>query len=448
MQFTPPGKALTKSPTLQAHIDARPLQPKLYFRKIAQEGGLLVPEEAYADPRDIQKQLLRGEKFISRSEHPLEMFFSDILNSEMLDSRFAGLAQKDFNEITTFGQAYDNLYKSKGERRRSLEFTCKIIGVDFPTFLSEVSSTYWKVIEGRKVTVVADSVVPGRYHIFGDGYEASYARVENNRIDRKLSSFTKIFPDVPRIISAYEDARRVFCDGEAHALIVEQVAAPKGVYFLQATPGLDFSPADFRVDWPLRKGEMTVPFVRGRTDSAQYVEQELALDSDKRNLKPGSASSQIGTGGLTNILSRMLSLYISFEVAIHPSIPNGAGHDVISYLFKPKISMMAHDVLQAFTWGRNATSERIVASSKSKSMIEKKAGEICGKDVQLEFPAEHRQKYAFFLAHNGKLEHYSMVKEYGKFYIVKHAPPSETWDEKATIRYVSDGSTAYLSRVD
>ncbi|GEM_PF-3075323 len=41
MQFKYPDKAITKSPTLQAHINARPAQPKYYFWRIAKESKCL-----------------------------------------------------------------------------------------------------------------------------------------------------------------------------------------------------------------------------------------------------------------------------------------------------------------------------------------------------------------------------------------------------------------------
>ncbi|GEM_PF-3111679 len=409
---------------------------------------MLVPNEVHTDLKDIEKGLKRGEKWLSRSEHPLEMFYSDILNTMAIDEKYAGLSKADFRELTSFGQLLEKFDKYDVlERRRDLKLYCKLIGIDFEAFRAEVSSTFWKKVEGENLTVIADSAVAGRYHIFGRGL-GTYVMVENGKINREVSSYSRIHPQVPAIIRAYEDARDVFCDGKMHALIVEFGATPNGIYCLQPHPGLDFSPADFRVDWPLGKDEVKIPFVRGRTETAEYVTQEISLYGDKRKLQPGEGASQAGFEGLAGIVSRTLPFFIHLKGASQASVPEGGGHNVISYLFKPKISMLMHDLKQVFTWGAESDTQ-IVASSRSRAGIERAAKNIAGKDIELEFPPEKQSRRAFFAKDDGKTLQHFVLKENGIFYIVRFKSPVENGraDEKATVSYVSDGTTAHLGRV-
>ena len=448
MQFLPPDKAITKSPTLQAHMDARPLKPKLYFREIAKEGGLLVPD-AWESPREADKLLKKGITLLSRSEHPLEMFYSGLQASMKIGKQFIGLSENDFRQIVSYGPLLDEITHLSflGERIR-LRNSCKKIGIDFGSFPKESSASFWQVIEGIKITVIADSAVPERFHILSN--YRPYAMVDAGKIN-KLSTFRQIYPRIPQITAFYSKVQDIFCDGKMHVPIVEAMVTDKGIYFLQFHPGRDFSPADFRVDWPLRKGEIRVPFVRGRTESKEYATTTMSLRGSKLDLQPGEGAFQLGMYG--DNISRTLPLFIRSQGAQLAAFPQGKErHDTVAYLYKPQVSMLIYDIKQAFTWGKGEFGRIIFSSRSKREMKNEISGSLSAiptRKRELKFPADKHSKPAGTYLEHGSTVPLYLIKQDRTYHLVDYLPSSKgQLDEKAVVSYVSDGRTAYLKRVD
>jgi hypothetical protein len=449
MQFLPPDRAITKSPTLQAHIDAKPAKPKLYFREIAKKNKILVPD-AWEDPRETDRRLKKGEKILSRSDHRLEMFYSDLLASKVIDNKFIGLTSQSYADFTAFGKTYTDLdHEEKAIGKRSeLEATCRIIGIDFQAFLSDVHASFWQFIEGIKVTIVADSAVPKRYHILGSGVYPAYAMVDNGKI-HKNSNFNIILPHISSLISFYNHEQDVFCDGNKHCPIIEAKVTEKGIYHLQLHLGLDFSPAVFKVDWRLRKGEIRVPFVRGCTESADYATRTISLYSNKKELLPGEGATQHNMiGPLLGILSRELPLFIYMGGANRKAIPtDGEQHDVISSLFKPQLTMLMHDLKQQFCWGKD-TNSRIFLSSRSKSEVKRKVMQITDGRINIDFPQENEVAEIGFYKNKDSNVHLWIINCGRQYHVVQYySSPGSMPDDKAIVSYVSDGTEARLKRI-
>jgi hypothetical protein len=132
-------------------------------------------------------------------------------------------------------------------------------------FRKEVSVSYWQYIYGKNHTVVADSAVEGRYHIFtGKKNDSHYVCIDNGKV---IHSFGSIDLGLAkRLIDAYEYVRNLGNFDPQHCPIMELQTTDDGtVWFLQYHRARDFKKAAFTLERKPDKDEVVASWVRGAT---------------------------------------------------------------------------------------------------------------------------------------------------------------------------------------
>jgi len=223
---------------------------------------------------------------------------------------------------------------------------CRYAGIDSGEFRKSVSISYWQHISGKNHSVVADSAVEGRYHIFTrakyaqhyvcvDGGKAIYSYGLGNNADIGVAM---------RLIDAYEYVRNLGNFDPTHCPIVELQMTDDGtVWFLQYHRTRDFKPATFRLERPPEKGEVAANWVRGATDTEKQLFKVLLFHGDFEREK---TLCPIGENWMHN--GKNLSHYYESTMAgrrrlqIIPSdLSVICTHQEISRLIKPEITALA-----------------------------------------------------------------------------------------------------------
>ena len=224
---------------------------------------------------------------------------------------------------------------------------CRYAKIDANAFTEGVSASYWQHIRGQNHSVVADSAVEGRYHIFTrERYAQHYLCIEGGNV--AYSYGHREAPDmafIKRLIEAYEYVRNLGNFDPQHCPIIElQTGEDGAVWFLQYHRTRDFKPASFRLERQPEEGESAVHWVRGATDTEKQLFKVLLfhgnLDSmfnvicpmgenwmhDGRNLPHYYESTMAGRRRLQIIPSDLMFI---------------CTHQEISRLIKPEITVLA-----------------------------------------------------------------------------------------------------------
>ncbi len=270
-----------------------------------EQQGILVPRrfESLAEALEAIKQ---GKDIVVRSEHPAEyagasgLLETHLLNAKGIEKGKAFCAEKGevidwtnfekdpnnydaYREVInkTFG-SLDTLDQSAFEEnlrrlsQKDVRRYCKLLGLDIDQFSKEISFSYWERIPGFNRSIVADSAVSNRYHIFttrtnkydtNDNFFHNHAIIDNGEIvlDNPVRMTDEIKSGIGDVISFYEKVRNTEGFDPNHCPVVEFQTFENQNYFLQYHRTRDSEPSKWKLERGLEEGEFKVAFVRGAT---------------------------------------------------------------------------------------------------------------------------------------------------------------------------------------
>lgn len=247
-------------------------QPKRTIADYVESEGILVPRRFDS----LSEAKASRVSIICRSEHTQDYDgCSGLLQSPEIkdveeECKRAVKDEKDLKRVlfTTKKDRYSNFT----DHSHSLQY-CKMLNLELKKFKSEVSHTFWELLDGYNQVVTADSAIPNRYFIetlrdkSGDN-TMGFSIFENGKLINLLEThFPKNLKDsTPRIIELYEKIRHMPNFDVNHCPIMEFITTfDMKTYFLQYHRTLDFKQAQFTLDREPSAEEKEVFLVRGAT---------------------------------------------------------------------------------------------------------------------------------------------------------------------------------------
>lgn len=267
-----------------------PRQPKSEIADYLASCGILVPRR-FASFREAWDS---GQPFILRSEHPDEYAGpSDLLIScevhqnavlELLEFLKSSDEQTNENLLFFYGaivpvaqcmlrNQIDKIESCLWDyQQKRIEAYCRIAGQNPQAFREAGSYSYWQLLEGTNKSLVADSAVASRYHIFSEeGRLFDYSIYDNGRIAsaarhdacRELAQRTSAH--LGEDMGFYERIRELPRFDRCHCPIVEFQSTDKGNQFLQYHRTRDFQAPTFTLEQSPEPGMVQAYLVRGAT---------------------------------------------------------------------------------------------------------------------------------------------------------------------------------------
>ncbi|MBF0105082.1 MAG: hypothetical protein HQM16_07110 [Deltaproteobacteria bacterium] len=358
-----------------------PLQPKFEIASYVESCGFLVPKRLGS----LDAAIDTAAPFVMRSEHPQDyagasgVFDSfavtpaDILQASETPwpNRPAFSTERKQEFLKLLGR------RLKGEKFPHFERTvaqlsdenigalCRYTGTSVDDFLSQASYSYWEMIPGLNINMVADSAVEGRYHIRMEntpGNRFAYVLIEGGRV--LASCYYNISADEALTVSTamfgwYENLRRLDRFDPQHCPLVEAQYYNGAIYFLQYHRTRDFKPAGFTLSRDLEAGEVEALFVRGVTpeegqifQTSFYNKTFSTSDGFSHHPCPDTESGSFG-GGDSSMFSEVMALRRGAQFNDHKRgfeallAKIADAHVSRSLLFKPQISVAGDFLLGA-----------------------------------------------------------------------------------------------------
>jgi hypothetical protein len=205
-----------------------------------------------------------GVEILVRSEHRQDYDGS----SGLLETRLLS----EFPEAETEAQLKEQiLIKSTDPQNqhqyigdRMIKEHCRLLGIDFDKFNEGVSYSFWELLRGTEIKVVADSSIKGRYHITS---KYDYTVFEHGK---PIKNYVWPLPEelqnlLPGLVETYETIRNFDRFDPNNCPIMEFIAFNGKIYFLQYHKSRKFEASTFSLDREPTTGEMEVFFARGAT---------------------------------------------------------------------------------------------------------------------------------------------------------------------------------------
>jgi hypothetical protein len=341
-------------------------QPKRTIADYVEANGILVPRrfDSLEEARKSKKAI------ILRSEHPQEYDgASGILDSPTLSSTYAHASEENPQKNIHFSprslksvkDVKDAFFEYEDNSLGSTQYMqyCEFLGISPEKFKQETSFSIWEKLRGHNRFIVADSAVPGRYHITTDrpgkkghySYMYNYAVVDNGKITQQhVKPLTReLKKGLENLIQLYESVRNLERFDPNHCPIIEVQTSNGKNYFLQYHRTRDFEPATFVLDRKPRKGEIEAPFVRGATSELGMCCKttlihagSLRFDFDIHADEEGSFDTH-WCRVYSELMARKRKLQIipmSSEKKLGFSLMKFVvHHDTLTKLFKPQVSI-------------------------------------------------------------------------------------------------------------
>ena len=341
----------------------RVLQPKLEVANYVASQGVPVPRR-YAS---FAEALHGGTPFIMRSEHPQDYAgVAGLLDSfRISDETLSRARAYDASQITpnsrdhlleglknklAGGSDHELAMAAVQSGHDSIQSYCTYLGLREDDFLSETSYSYWSLLSGLNRTIVADSAIRDRYHIFTSATPNpdtghNYTIVDGGRIVMSWGwglDIDAVHASLTLAIDHYESIRRLSRFDANHCPIIECQFVEGLHYFLQYHRCRDFEPASFELSRASEEGEIEAIFVRGATPPEGVVVDTVLFYPHERTLEAHEdASFDWHTNRVfSEIMSRRRTAYFTvmsnrYEIASRTSLP----HLLKSRLFKPQVSL-------------------------------------------------------------------------------------------------------------
>jgi hypothetical protein len=295
-----------------------PMQPKREVAEYVRANGVLVPElfDSFEDA------VASGKRFIIRSEHPQEydgvsglmesFFIGDFELQRIQDEALKNLEWEDYHGALRNLDDRENfflkalsdrlnggeelkfqLFLKQLNRVRSQRY-CDLIGERLDDFESKVSYSYWEVLEGYNRSIIADTAVPNRFHIFTTKEDVFHNYLIVDGVDTLYCGPGQLPEDLDNIsgvIDFYQQINNLPNFDLQHCPLVEFQTFNGENYFLQYHRTRDKVESDFVLDRELKDGEVEACFVRGATcPDGVVVDTILWQDGDVSCVRKQQAS--------------------------------------------------------------------------------------------------------------------------------------------------------------
>lgn len=271
-------------------------QPKREIADFVEQLGVPVPKRYDS----LEEALATFKPFVVRSEHPQDVKGG----SGILDSLFvtwnaiAFCTQLFYMDPVDWNEYFNNRGRSNKQimagkilahlrgmkqdelenhltilSREEIEGYCVYAGLNEADFTSKISYSYWEMLPGLNRTVMADSAIEGRYHIFSAKHQApqgfplsgncNYFIFEKGEVVKGKESDCPEDAEqsINSLIETYESIRA----DKTHCPIMELQSARNTHYFLQYHQGVDFQASEFMLERKPKKQEIEAIVVRGAT---------------------------------------------------------------------------------------------------------------------------------------------------------------------------------------
>lgn len=257
-----------------------PWQPKREIANMVERQGILVPRR-FDSLVEAMVAVEEGKQIIVRSEHPLEYGgVAGLLRSYTIDSGRLQTAKESKGaypelEHLLVGSKKDQFAFEASLVQLSLpkiQEYCQLLNLNPSDFCQEISYSYWEKIPGFNRSIVADSAVPNRYHIFTTAIAKAatfhnYVVVDQGKI---LVNFPnqitgELHNGLPDVLKFYETVRNLPGFNPEHCPLVEFQSNEDRNYFLQYHRTRDAAPVSWILDRAKEEGEIKAVFVRGAT---------------------------------------------------------------------------------------------------------------------------------------------------------------------------------------
>lgn len=337
-------------PDFDYYLSHRARQPKKEIADYVSSEGLLVPQRF----QSLKAALASELPFIVRSEHPQD--YDGV--SGLLQSMAVKSAQK---RSALMQMSQDDVEQQLSGEHRGLNVYCFLTDTSFEEFVRDVSYSYWELIGGQNRSVVADSAIAGRYHIFTSGQSLesppytvnNYTVWENGGI--LISVPYPLEPEfvrgLPKIVDFYEQVRHLPRFNPNHCPLIEAQTDNGQIYFLQYLRTQDFEKPTFSLDRDPEIDETEALLVRGATPAEGKIYKtrggllkgtEVEIKGEC-NLDQMEASFRIHWSLLYEefMCRRRQAEFIAKnldDVAVEAT----HDHPMKSELFKPKLSVVIH----------------------------------------------------------------------------------------------------------
>ena len=245
-------------------------QPKRTIADYVESNGILVPKRfSLEQARTMHLPIIR------RSEHLDE--YARRVNGKLVTGVSGLLESPDLAQYPNFDEEAikNQLFKEPNVGQTRVSQYCNWMGINTEDFMQGVTFSYWEKLAGYNRAIIADSSIPGRYHITtskeGDGCGSDWARnytiFENDKI---VSSYYKPLPEsitngFQELVRLYEQVRNLPHFDKNNCPIIEVQTVGSQNYFLQYHRTRDFNESTFVLERPPTNQEREALFVRGAT---------------------------------------------------------------------------------------------------------------------------------------------------------------------------------------
>ncbi len=339
-----------------------PVRPKEEIAAYVESQGILVPKRFAS----LQEALDSGKLFIIRSEFAREYFeaaglfysptFDAWYQKKYEESNFVN--EEPFTEFLEALQTYkktgssEEFVKILRQPDRRIRIYSDLMRFNVDDVLQNTDYSYWELLGGVNRSMIEDSAVRGRYHLFTSyrnerGHQMnSYIIFEEGKVIQH--SLKELDPqklaELPRLIAFYEKIRTLPRFDPNHCPVIEFQTLDEKDYFLQYHRTRDRSLATFKLKRKRLKNEVRALYVRGVTppegrelDLSINVYLDQAPGSGRVALPPNEArynSFQKSYPTYLELMSRKVSAVFS-ECNFDRITSAGSGQD--PHLLKSEI---------------------------------------------------------------------------------------------------------------
>lgn len=279
----------------------RPVQPKRVIADYVSSEGISTPER-FSTLRDARAS---GKPYIIRSEHPQDYEgISGLLSSIQVSDQSIADAKRYLKDEKRPAPDFLNAESVKGWmtgcelfspsaetallphvpkyneqelqvalyniRKEYIEKYCKLLKINESAFREKCTFSYWEYVQGNNYTVVADTAIHNRYHIFCRVCEPQdvFGYIAPDQLSSIAEDSPQVAAQTNDVIRMYEDVRSLGKFSPQHCPIMEmQTNQDDGKpRFLQYLRTNDFQEATHSIKkhWWTR-GWSDTGFVRGAT---------------------------------------------------------------------------------------------------------------------------------------------------------------------------------------
>lgn len=356
-----------------------PRQPKKEIADIIETHGILVPKR-FSGLSDALEAIKSGKKIIVRSEHPHEyagasgLMESYVLSAELISARknFCEVNGTNidwadfFNHRADYNTRYETMAKIVGSiettnqadfehslkmmNQERINHYCELLSLDANRFIKDASYSYWEKIDGINRSIIADSAVSGRYHIFSKDnighYFINYAVIDNGRLvlDKPVAMTDDLKAGIEKDLAFYENIRQVEIFDPQHCPIIEFQTFMGNNYFLQYHRTRNKEESHWLLNRELEEGEFEATFVRGAT-KPEGLTTDVVIYYPFAKSRTGAETNEKGSFDMQtdDIFSEIASRrrVINFEIKPFDQAIKfiASGHQAKSKLFYPQIAV-------------------------------------------------------------------------------------------------------------